>query len=444
VGCTRRVTGHQLAANVVHGLRFREHAVDSDCRPLSPEARTLRLYRTLLLAGGSAYLAWWVFVRFALPSAFNPFSSRAAVVAGFFAVLAASYRWSSVRARLDGALGTCCALATAHYFYLFDRNDQDLNWVVGSYIMVTAVSAILQTSRTLLLYSLFVAALSIGVLLRKTSFSYVVFLPGMLTNLLFANVGLRGRLRLLDRLKERESALELANRELESFSYSIAHDLRSPLRAINGFSRLLHDDYADRLDAEGKTHLERIGAGAETMGRLIDALLGLARVRRTQLARETVDMTEEADAVITELRQRHPERTVDFVSQAAVVATGDPQLLRVLLDNLLGNAWKFTERQPSPRISFGCSVRDGVPTYSVKDNGAGFDMAYVGKLFVPFQRLHNVTEFSGTGIGLATVQRIVERHGGTVWAEGRVDQGASFYFTLEASQSQPSPRRSLS
>jgi signal transduction histidine kinase len=417
---------------------------------VNPEQRQLRLHRSLLLCAGAAYLGWWFFVHFALPDAFNPFFSRALVVACFGAVFAGSYAWTAVARNADGWLALCCCLATAHYFYLFDRNHGDLNWVVGSYITVTAVCAVLQTSRSLLLYSLFVASVSLAMLLRPSGVAYVVFLPGILTALLFANIGLHGRLRLFERLQESqrialqdlterkraEGALLLANRELESFSYSVAHDLRSPLRALNGYSHVLIEDYADRLDDEGKRHLERIGAAAETMGRLIDALLELARVTRKEPRRESVDLTRQAEAIAKRLEADHPDRVVDFVNQVGVVAEGDPQLLRTVLDNLIANAWKFTARQPSARVAFGCTLENGVPVYYVQDNGAGFDMSYANKLFTPFQRLHDAAEYPGTGIGLATVQRIIDRHGGRVWGEGTVNHGATFYFTLQVS---PSP-----
>ena len=405
---------------------------------MSDEPRQLRLQRRLLLLGGVAYLVWWLFVRLALPDAYNPLFGRVVVVLGFVAVLAASHASAAIARHLDGWLAACCCAATAHYFYLFDQNHADLNWVVGSYIMVTAVCAILQTSRSLLFYSLFAAAVSAAMLLRQSGVAFVVFLPGMITNLLFANIGLRGRLRLLARLRDSlaeqqraEAALRLANKELEAFSYSVAHDLRAPLRAVNGFSRALVDDFGASLDAQSKDHLDRIAAAGVQMGRLIDALLDLARVTRKTARREPVDLTQQASAAARQLLAADPGRAVAFESQQGVVATGDPQLLRTVLDNLLGNAWKFTALQPSPRVTFGCTVHDDVPVYFVRDNGAGFDMAYAATLFAPFQRLHTTAEFPGTGIGLATVRRIVERHGGRVWAEGTVNEGATVYFTLQ-------------
>jgi signal transduction histidine kinase len=241
----------------------------------------------------------------------------------------------------------------------------------------------------------------------------------------------------LDRLdKERlgmETALKLSNRELEAFSYSVAHDLRAPLRGINGFSRALAEDLGDKLDDDCKDHLERIGAAAQRMGELIDALLGLSRVTRVELQRETVSLTRLAENILRQLQASQPDRKVEFIAQENVEAYGDAPLLRALLENLLGNAWKFTSTQAAARISFGSERKDGSSVYFVRDNGAGFDMAYAEKLFSPFQRLHAASEFAGTGIGLATVQRIVHRHGGRIWAEGAVGQGASFHFTLGTS-----------
>jgi PAS domain S-box-containing protein len=233
--------------------------------------------------------------------------------------------------------------------------------------------------------------------------------------------------------KQAEAALKLSNRELEAFSYSVAHDLRAPLRGINGLSCALLEDASDKLDDEGKNYLRRIGAAAERMGLLIDALLSLSRVSRVELQRETVNLTQLADAVVKQLQIAQPERTVSFINEDTGVSRGDPALLRALLDNLLGNAWKFTSTRPQASIKFGSEKRGDTVVYYVNDNGAGFDMAYAGKLFAPFQRLHSASDFAGTGIGLATVQRIVHRHGGEIWAEGAVDRGATFYFTLSSS-----------
>jgi PAS domain S-box-containing protein len=230
--------------------------------------------------------------------------------------------------------------------------------------------------------------------------------------------------------KRIETELKFSNRELEAFSYSVAHDLRAPLRGIHGFSRTVLEDYGDKLDGEAKDFLNRICAAGERMGALIDALLALSRVSRAELQREAVDLSRVAEAIMSQLKEGHAGRVVDFVGQGGLVAHGDASLLRALLENLLGNAWKFTGARPTARITFGALPKEAATIYYVGDDGAGFDMAYADKLFAPFQRLHVAEEFAGTGIGLATVQRIVRRHGGEIWAEASVGKGATFYFTL--------------
>ena len=231
-------------------------------------------------------------------------------------------------------------------------------------------------------------------------------------------------------LARAKDAAEAASRELEAFSYSVAHDLRAPLRGMNGFAQVLLEDYTDRLDAEGQDCLHEIVSSAQKMGALIDALLALSRVARTDLKTEPVDLSALFRAIAAQLAATDPHRTLSVVVQEGLWADVDLQLARTLFDNLIGNAWKFTSRIPAARITFGAIDDNGTRGFFIRDNGAGFDMAYASNLFAPFQRLHTVTEFPGTGIGLATVQRIVHRHGGRIWAEGRVDEGAVFHFTL--------------
>ncbi len=223
-----------------------------------------------------------------------------------------------------------------------------------------------------------------------------------------------------------------ANRELEAFTYSVSHDLRAPLRSIDGFSQILLEDYSDKLDKEGEEHLGRVRAASQRMGRLIDDLLGLSRVTRGTLRRETVDLSALAADIAEDLEGSQPERRVEFVIAKGLFAEGDSGLLRVALENLLGNAWKFTGDEPEATIEFGYGAHRGSRTaaYYVRDSGAGFDMAYADKLFGVFQRLHSEKDFEGTGVGLATVWRVIGRHGGRVWAEGEVGKGATFYFTL--------------
>ena len=233
-----------------------------------------------------------------------------------------------------------------------------------------------------------------------------------------------------ERVKERTAQLENANNELESFSYTVSHDLRTPLRAIDGFSRQLLEGYRGSLDEKGVHYLERVRAAAQRMGGMIDDLLELSRVTRLQMSREWVDVTSMAREIAEELRRSDENRQVEFVITDHMVANADKGLLHTVLDNLIGNAWKFSAKCPLARIEVG-TLREGINTvYFVRDNGVGFDMQYADKLFVPFQRLHTREEFEGTGIGLATVRRIVNRHGGSVWAESTPEQGATFYFTV--------------
>ena len=235
-----------------------------------------------------------------------------------------------------------------------------------------------------------------------------------------------------DRVRQRTAELTEANKELESFAYSISHDLRAPLRGIDGFSHLLADEYGERIDARGRDYLQRVRLAAQRMGTLIDALLGLSRVNRRELQNEAVDLTQIAQEIAEELRKSAPERRAHIDIAAGLGAIGDAQLLRVVLENLLGNAWKYTSRNAYTVIAFGRDrQRPEGHGFVVCDNGVGFDMAYVGKLFHPFQRLHEAEDFEGSGVGLASVARIVRRHRGHIWAQSVPQQGASFHFTLQ-------------
>jgi len=267
-----------------------------------------------------------------------------------------------------------------------------------------------------------------------------------------------------EELKHHVLQLEAANRELEAFSYSVSHDLRSPLRSVAGFSRALLEDYAEKLDPEGTDSLERIVAATQRMGRLIDDMLNLSRVTRAELKREEINLSGLAGKIADMLRKTQPGRQAEIIIAEDLVAQGDEHLLTIVLENLLGNAWKFTGKNSNTVIEFGitnCGMRNaefglkdqesendnqheavsqsaihnlksaiGKVVYFVKDNGAGFDMSYAGKMFNPFQRLHSVKDFPGTGIGLATVKRIINRHGGSVWIEAEVNRGTTVYFTL--------------
>lgn len=231
-------------------------------------------------------------------------------------------------------------------------------------------------------------------------------------------------------LSQRAAELEAANRELEAFSYSVSHDLKTPLRGIGGFGEALLEDYSDRLDDRGKDYLTRICAASRRMSQLIDDMLNFSKTTRAEMNRIIVDLGSLAASVAADLLKSRPERRVEFVIAPDLTVNADPRMLRVALENLLGNAFKFTSGRPGARIEVGRTAKEGRAAYFVKDNGPGFDMTYAGKLFVPFQRLHDASQFPGTGIGLATVRRIIHRHGGEIWAEGAVGKGATFYFTL--------------
>jgi len=232
------------------------------------------------------------------------------------------------------------------------------------------------------------------------------------------------------RIRERTAQLEASNKELESFAYSVSHDLRAPLRAMDGFSAALFSGYPDKLDEQGRHYLNRIQAASQRMGQLINDLLNLSRVTRGEFITRQVDLSTLAREIAAELQARDPQRKAEFAIDPQMVVQGDAHLLRIALNNLLGNAWKFTGPRLQAHIEVGLAEQAGERIYFVRDNGVGFDMTYADKLFTPFQRLHGMREFPGTGIGLATVQRIITRHGGRVWPEAAVDQGATFFFTI--------------
>ena len=231
-------------------------------------------------------------------------------------------------------------------------------------------------------------------------------------------------------LQRARDAAEAANQDLEAFNYSVAHDLRTPLRGIDGFSHLLLEEYSHAIDPAGQEYLQRVRKAAQQMGRLIDGLLSFGRITRVDMHGERVDLSKLAREITGQLAESQPDRVVEVVIQDGLSETGDSTLLAAALENLLGNAWKFTRDQPHARVELGSTDEGGATTYFVRDNGAGFDMAFAAKLFGVFQRLHQTTEYEGTGVGLATVKRIVSRHGGRVWAEGKVGEGACFYFTI--------------
>jgi signal transduction histidine kinase len=236
------------------------------------------------------------------------------------------------------------------------------------------------------------------------------------------------------RVEERTGQLQAANHELEAFAYSVSHDLRTPLRGIDGWSNALLEDYGEQLDGRAQQYLHRLRSEAQRMGLIIDDLLQLSRLTRTDMRPAAVDLSVLAEAVAGRLSDAHADRKVEFVIQSGLTSFGDARLLDVVLTNLLSNAVKFTSKRAEARIEFGRTAAAGEPTFFVRDNGVGFDMAHAQLLFGAFQRLHKASEFPGTGIGLATVQRVIQRHGGKIWAEAQRGKGATFYFTLRAAE----------
>ena len=234
------------------------------------------------------------------------------------------------------------------------------------------------------------------------------------------------------RVEQRTRELEASNKELEAFSYSVSHDLRAPLRTIDGFSLALKEDFSHCLNDEGQDYIGRVRGGVQRMGTLIDALLQLSRVSRSELQREKVDLSTLSKLVFDELRAGDSTIKATFSPQPDLVTQADPRLMRVAMENLIGNAIKYSSRIDAPHIEFGSDLRDGHTVYFIRDNGAGFDMQYVDRLFTAFQRLHGDRDFKGSGIGLATVSRIIRRHHGNIWADSELGKGATFYFTLEA------------
>ena len=241
---------------------------------------------------------------------------------------------------------------------------------------------------------------------------------------------LRANAELEQRVRDYAAKAEAATKELEGFCYSVSHDLRAPLRSVDGFTHALIESSHDKLDTVEREYLQRVRAASHRMGRLIDDLLHLSRVGRREMRVQETNLSDLAVSVSRELQASEPSRHVDFVITPELCGKGDERLLKIVLENLLGNAWKFTGKTEQARIEFGRGVKDGIEAFYVRDNGAGFDMTYADKLFTPFARLHGANEFPGSGIGLAVVQRIINRHGGRLWAEGEPNHGATFWFAI--------------
>jgi signal transduction histidine kinase len=386
--------------------------------------------RAIVGIAGSVYLVWWVLVRALLPGSFNPLPGRLAVVLTAWLLLAASYRSRWVAARLSTLFTGWVCLLVAHYCYLIDGNHGDPTWWVGGFVTFAAASMCLASPSEVGVFSAFALGCVTVAAAREGRIRTSIYVPGLATILLLAFVTKRAQRRAELEIGRARDDAEAANRELEAFNYSVAHDLRGPLRAIAGFSQILVEDYGTHLDGAGHGHLERIRKAATHMAELLDSMLSLSRVTRASLHSQRVDLSALALSTARALEESQPDRSVRFVIEGGLEEQGDPALMGAVMENLLGNAWKFTRNKAESLIEFGADRRDGTTLYFVRDNGAGFDMAFASKLFGVFQRLHSESEFEGTGVGLATVQRIVERHGGRIWAEGEVDKGACFHFTI--------------
>jgi signal transduction histidine kinase len=398
-------------------------AVDSGTRRL----------RSLVATAGGVYLSWWFMVELLLPGSFNPLPGRLAVVALDALLLFASYRSRWVERHLSLLFTAWTCLLVYHYCFLLIGNHGDVTWWIGTFVTFAAVSMCVQSPREVVIFSVFALACVIRAAAIEGQVRHSIYVPGLATILLLAYITKRSQKAaqeaMLEALRAREAA-EAVNRELEAFSYSVAHDLRAPLRGVHGFSHMLLEEYGDVLDEEGRGYLRRVQDCATEMARLIDALLELGRLSRTGIRKQRVDLSELARATAKRFNDLEPGRAVEFVIAGGFTEVGDATLLAAAMDNLLGNAWKFTRKQPHARIEFGCVQEGGQKEYFVRDNGAGFDMAFASKLFGAFQRLHTQREFEGTGVGLASLQRIIRRHGGRVWAEGKVGEGACFHFTI--------------
>ena len=351
-------------------------------------------------------------------------------IPGIFFLFDPSGRFLLWNRNLESVLGMSAEeIAGSHTLALYDEADRDKIREVTKQVFATGAST---TEATLLTrrgerIPYFISGLRIEVDGKQT----VIGLGLDITERKLAEMVIHDLNDTLDqRVRERTAALEASNRELESFSYSVSHDLRAPLRALHGFSHLLEEEYAHRLDDNGLDYLRRIRSASQRMGDLIDDLINLARVSRQELKRGAIDLSQLAGEIAAVLAEQAPERAVVWNIAPGIQASADPLLMRVALENLLGNAWKFTAKCENAEIAFMAARQGDETVFSVRDNGAGFEMAYVDKLFKPFQRLHRPDEFAGTGIGLATVHRIVQRHGGRIWTESAPGRGAAFFFTL--------------
>lgn len=437
---TERQLADQELARTNRALKMLNRCNEALTR-MDDEAGLLQQVCRLAVEGGGYQMAWVGYAQDDAARSILPMA-HAGREEGYLSSIHLS--WDADRPNGRGPAGQAIRSGQATVSEDITRGDNQFHWAeeaVQRGYRSAVVLPLRDSSRTFGLLALYSASV------EKLADDEIKLLQELADNLAFGIGNVRSRLErqqaqaeilrlnagLEERVRQRTAELQMANQELEAFSYSVSHDLRTPLSAIDGFSGLLEKDFNEGgvVSDSCRHYLNRIRAGVAQMGELIDALLSLARVSRTNLRWDRADLSAMANAVLGGYREREPGRNVQLAIAPNLRAQGDPRLLQQVLDNLLGNAWKFSAKQPQARITFGCARGpDGQAVYAVRDNGAGFDMTYADKLFGAFQRLHTVTEFAGTGVGLATVHRIITRHGGRVWAESAPGQGATFYFTL--------------
>jgi signal transduction histidine kinase len=316
--------------------------------------------------------------------------------------------WTTMVACLSAAAFSAAAITSFSIYF----------WATLAYLTIMFVPTLIMTVIINTQHSL------------TATFLFATFFVFLIRNAKRLNIEYWTALRNTHLLDERANELEAKNAELESFAYSVSHDLRSPLRSLDGFSKLLEEDARDKLNDVEKDYLQRISKAAQRMGQLIDDLLQLSRINRANFTPQQVNLSDMVKTSLEKLREKEPTRNIEIDIEPDVQVRGDASLLDIALQNLVNNSWKYTSKNPYTKIRFGTMLSNGERAYYIKDNGVGFDTRYSEKLFGPFQRLHGVDEFPGTGIGLATVKRIVDRHGGDVWANSKVDKGSTFYFTL--------------
>jgi signal transduction histidine kinase len=398
--------------------------------------RELRLYRRLCLLVGGVYLVWWGAVEALLPGAYNPLLGRLVVVVAIWAIAAASYANVWIRDHLRELWICGLWLLTAHYFYLFYENDGNTDWVVGSFITVTAVSLGMLSRGSMIAYSAFALVLSVALAIAIPSLRQSVFIPGLMTVLLQANIGLNSRLGLLQDLAARSEELQRANEalarsnlDLQRYASVASHDLQTPLRSIASFVGLLESTYGEQLDAEGRDWLARTSRSVTHLQTLIRDLLEYSRVDVEPRAFETVSMQDALDRAKAMLEADVRDSGATITADALPDVTGDPSQLGQLLMNLVGNAIKYRSAE-APRIHIAVQTRDEEWRFEVRDNGIGIAPKHHQQVFEIFKRLHDQKEYPGTGVGLAICRRVVDRHGGKIWVESNLGEGSTFFFTI--------------